>query len=125
MFAVVSIAGCQEKVTEGDKLRVPSLKVEEGKSVKFDTVLLVVKSDSDITIGTPYVAGATVEAKVIEHGRGEKIRVSKIKRRKRYRRVQGHRQNYTYIEITGIKVGAKKAAPKKEAEAKKEVKEEK
>lgn len=133
MFVIVDIAGFQEKVSEGDALSVPLLDVEEGKTVTFDTVLLVAKSDDDVTIGTPTVAGASVEAKVVGHGRGDKIRVFKMKRRKRYRRVHGHRQDYTEIEITKIKVGsssakatedkgsAAKAAPKKE-EAKKEEK---
>jgi len=75
MFAIVDIAGFQEKVTEGDALSVPLLDVEEGKTVTFDTVLLVARSDDDVTVGMPTVAGASVEAKVIAHGRGKKIRV--------------------------------------------------
>jgi len=105
MFVVVDIAGFQEKVQEGDTLRVPRLDVEEGKTVTFKDVLLVAKSDDDVILGTPTVSGATVEAKVDGHGRGEKIRVFKMKRRKRYRRLQGHRQDYTDIEVTKIKVG--------------------
>lgn len=105
MFAIVDIAGFQEKVTEGDALSVPLLDVEEGKTVTFDTVLLVARSDDDVTVGMPTVAGASVEAKVIAHGRGEKIRVFKMRRRKRYRRVHGHRQDFTDIEITKITVG--------------------
>jgi len=105
MFAVVSIAGFQEKVSQGEKLRVPLLKADPGKSVMFDKVYLIAKSDSDVAIGTPYVSGASVEAKVIEHGKGEKIRVLKMKRRKRYRRVKGHRQGYTDIEVVKISVG--------------------
>jgi large subunit ribosomal protein L21 len=112
MFAIVDIAGFQEKVSEGMKLMVPTLKADEGKTVSFDKVLLVAKSDSDVKIGTPLVSGASVDAKVLTHGRGEKIRVFKMKRRKRYRRTQGHRQNFTQIEITKIKSsGAAKAAP--------------
>ncbi|NLG07286.1 50S ribosomal protein L21 [Candidatus Peribacteria bacterium] len=107
MFAIVDIAGFQEKVTEGDALSVPLLDVEEGKTVTFDTVLLVARSDDDVTVGMPTVAGASVEAKVIAHGRGEKIRVFKMRRRKRYRRVHGHRQDFTDIEITKITVGKK------------------
>lgn len=105
MFAIVDIAGFQEKVMEGDALSVPLLDVEEGKTVTFDTVLLVARSDDDVTVGMPTVAGASVEAKVIAHGRGEKIRVFKMRRRKRYRRVHGHRQDFTDIEITKITVG--------------------
>jgi len=119
MFAIVNIAGFQEKVSEGMKLMVPTLQAEEGKTVSFDKVLLLANSDSDVKIGTPTVSGASVEAKVLLHGRGEKVRVFKMKRRKRYRRTQGHRQDFTQIEITKIKSsGAAKAAPaKKEAVA--------
>ncbi|PIQ76576.1 50S ribosomal protein L21 [Candidatus Peregrinibacteria bacterium CG10_big_fil_rev_8_21_14_0_10_49_24] len=116
MFAVVDIAGFQEKVSEGDKLRVPTLQAEEGNSVTFDKVLMLVKGDSDMKIGTPYVSGAAVEVKVMGHGRGDKIRVFSMKRRKRYRRVYGHRQGYTDIEVTKIKAtgatAAKAEAPK-------------
>ncbi|MDD5470010.1 MAG: 50S ribosomal protein L21 [Candidatus Peribacteraceae bacterium] len=117
MFAIVDIAGFQEKVSEGDALAVPLLDAEVGKTVTFENVLLVAKSDDDVIIGTPTVAGASVEAKVIAHGKGDKIRVFKMRRRKRYRRVHGHRQDFTDIEITKIKVGgaAKAAEPKKES----------
>lgn len=115
MFAIVDIAGFQEKVEEGTKLRVPTLSEKEGGSVTFDKVLLLAKSDSDVSIGTPTVSGAAVEAKVLSHGKGDKIRVFKMKRRKRYRRDHGHRQGFTEIEVTKIKAsGATKAAPKKE-----------
>ena len=122
MFAVVDIAGFQEKVEEGMKLRVPSLKAEPGKSVKFDSVLLIAKTEDDVTVGTPTIPGASVEVTVIEHGRGEKILVRKMKRRKRYRRSQGHRQGYTDIEITKITAGS--AAPKAAKPKKKETVEE-
>ena len=121
MFAVVDIAGFQEKVSEGDKLRVPLLSEKEGGKVTFDKVLLVSKSDSDVKIGTPYVSGASVEAKVLSHGKDKKIRVFKMKRRKRYRRTQGHRQDFTEIEVTKIGGGsAAKATAKKESEETKE-----
>lgn len=112
MFAIVDIAGFQEKVTEGDLLKVPTLDTEEGKTVRFDKVLLFAKSEDDVQIGAPYVEGAVVEAKVLSHGRDDKIRVFKMKRRKRYRRTQGHRQGHTQIEIGKITVGssAKKVA---------------
>jgi large subunit ribosomal protein L21 len=102
MFAVVDIAGFQERVAEGDALEVPLLDAEPGSTVTFDKVFLLVKSDDDVAIGAPTLAGATVQAKVIAHGRGDTIRVFKMKRRKRYRRVHGHRQHYTEIEITKI-----------------------
>lgn len=124
MFAIVDIAGFQEKVSEGLKLRVPTLSEEEGKTVTFDKVLLLAKSDSDVKIGTPTVSGASVEVKILSHGRGEKIRVFKMKRRKRYRRTQGHRQDFTQIEVTKIKAtggtAPKAAAPKKAEEKKTE-----
>lgn len=116
MFAIVNIAGFQEKVEEGMQLQVPTLGAKEGDAVTFDEVLLLAKSDGDVTIGTPLVSGAAVEAKVVSHGRDQKIRVFKMKRRKRYRRTHGHRQGNTTIEITKIKASgaAKKEAPKKE-----------
>ncbi|MDD5751430.1 MAG: 50S ribosomal protein L21 [Candidatus Peribacteraceae bacterium] len=103
MFAVVDIAGFQEKVEEGMKLTVPLLKAEAGAKVTFDKVYLVAKSESEATVGTPVVAGASVEAKVLSQGKGDKIRVFKMRRRKRYRRVHGHRQDFTEIEVTKIK----------------------
>ncbi|MBU1123089.1 50S ribosomal protein L21 [Patescibacteria group bacterium] len=102
MFAIVDIAGFQEKVSEGEKLRVPTLDAELGKKIIFDKVMLVSKSDDDVKVGTPLVAGASVEAKVTEHGKGDKIRVFKMKKRKRYRRTYGHRQGYSDIEVTKI-----------------------
>ena len=100
-FAIVDIAGFQEKVAEQMKLRVPLLGHKAGETVTFDRVLLHAV-DGNIRIGTPYVAGAKVEGKILGEGRGEKIRVFKMKRRKRYRRTRGHRQDYTEIEITKV-----------------------
>jgi large subunit ribosomal protein L21 len=101
MFAVVDIKGFQEKVTLGQKLRVPRMAEEAGAKVMFDRVLLLAK-DTAVTVGTPTVTGASVEAKVLEHTRGDKIRIAKHRRRKRYRRVKGHRQDFTEIEIMKI-----------------------
>ena len=101
MFAIVDIAGTQELVEKGAKLRVPQLNTEDGKSVTFDKVLLVADGE-DIRVGTPFLEGASVVAKVLGSGKGDKIRVQKAHRRKRYRRVKGHRQEYTEIEITKI-----------------------
>ncbi len=102
MFALVDIGGFQEKVQKGMKLKVPLQDAETGKVLTFDKVFLV-SDGSKVTIGAPLVSGASVEAKVLSHGRGEKIRIQKFKRRKRYRRVKGHRQHFTEIEVTGIK----------------------
>jgi large subunit ribosomal protein L21 len=115
MFAIADVAGFQEKLEEGLKLFVPTIKAEEGKTVTFDKVYLIATSDSDVSVGTPTVKGASVEAKVLNHGRGDKIRVFKMKRRKRYRRTYGHRQGYTEIQVTNIKTSAEaKASAKKE-----------
>jgi large subunit ribosomal protein L21 len=102
MFAIVDIAGTQEKIQKGLKLQVPLHDAEAGKSLTFDKVLLLADGD-DVTMGAPFLSGVTVEATVIGHGRSDKVRVVKAHRRKRYRRVKGHRQNYTEIEITAIK----------------------
>lgn len=104
VFAIVDIAGFQEKVSEGDTLQVPTLDAKEGASVTFDKILMFSKGDDKIEFGAPYVSGAKVEATVVSHGRSDKIRVFKMKRRKRYRKTIGHRQGYTMIEIGKIKV---------------------
>lgn len=114
MFAVVDIKGTQYKVAEGDKIKIAKISEEEGKTVTFDEVLLWAKSDKDIEVGTPY-AGAKVTCKVLGHGKGEKVRVVKMKKRKRYLRTQGHRQQFTEVEIQKIEKGTAKAAPKKAA----------
>jgi len=102
MFAVVEIGGRQYKVTPNDKIEVELLDTEAGKSMKFDRVLLVSSDDKEANIGMPYVKGANVEAKVLKHFKGEKIRVFKFTPKKRYKKTQGHRQNYTQLEITAI-----------------------
>jgi large subunit ribosomal protein L21 len=101
MYAVVEIAGKQFKVTGSDKIKVPKLDVEVGKTVKFDKVLLL-EDDGTVKVGNPTVKGAAVEAKVLAHGKDEKVIVFKKKRRKGYRVKRGHRQGYTEIEITKI-----------------------
>lgn len=100
-FAIVDIAGFQEKVAPGMKLRVPRLPAKVGQNVAFERVLLTA-TDSTVQVGNPYVAGAKIEAKILAEGRGEKIHVFKMKRRKRYRRTRGHRQDYTEIEILKV-----------------------
>jgi large subunit ribosomal protein L21 len=101
MFAIVDIAGFQEKVEKGMKLHVQLQDAEEGKSLTFGNVLLIADGDN-VKVGAPTVSGASVEVKVLSHGKDDKIRIQKFKRRKRYRRVKGHRQNYTEVEVTGI-----------------------
>ncbi|UPA22124.1 50S ribosomal protein L21 [Candidatus Peribacteria bacterium] len=103
MFAVVSIAGFQEMVQEGDTLEIPLQDSEKDKTIEFKDVLMIMKDGGDVVLGKPFVDGASVSVKVIEHGRDKKIRVLKFKKRKRYLRVRGHRQDYTAVEVVSIK----------------------
>jgi large subunit ribosomal protein L21 len=115
MYAIVEIAGQQFKVEAGKKIFVHRLEAEEGKKVDFDQVLLI-DEDGKITIGEPTIKDAHVEGKVIDHMRGDKVIVFKKKRKKGYRIKNGHRQNFTQVEIISIngKGSLKKAAAKKE-----------
>ncbi|MDA8728814.1 50S ribosomal protein L21 [Flavicella sp.] len=118
MYAIVEIAGQQFKVAKDQKVYVHRLQDKEGSKVSFDNVLLV--SDGEkVTLGAPAIEGAKVTAKVLEHLKGDKVIVFKKKRRKGYKKKNGHRQFLTEIQIDGIAVGGakKKAAPKKEAAA--------
>lgn len=101
MYAVIVTGGKQYKVSEGDTLFIEKLGTEEGEAVTFDQVLIV-GNDDKVTIGTPVVEGATVEAKVLKNGKAKKVYVFKMKRKKNYRRKKGHRQPYTKVEITKI-----------------------
>lgn len=106
MYAIVETGGFQFKVEPGMKLNVPRIASEEGDSVKLEKVLLLGDGDDDdVKVGSPLVENASVEAEVLEHGRGKKIIVYKRKRRKGYERTQGHRQDYTRIEIKSINQG--------------------
>lgn len=102
MFAIVEIAGSQYRVQENDVISVPSLGGDEGQEVSF-TNILATGDGENAAIGTPYLDG-TVTAKILGHAKGEKIIVFKKKRRKGYRKKNGHRQGYTDIQITGISV---------------------
>lgn len=104
MFAVVDIAGFQEKVQVGDTLSVPLQAAEKHKKIVFGNVLMLVKDGGDLVLGAPFIDGASVEVKVIEHGKAKKIRVFKMRRRKRYMRTKGHKQQNTTVEVTAIKV---------------------
>jgi large subunit ribosomal protein L21 len=101
MYAVVEIAGKQYKVSNNDQILVPTRKEKPGDIVKFDRVLLL-GSDKEITVGHPVVAGASVEATVMDSVKGEKVIVFKKKKRKGYRVKKGHRQDYTRVQITNI-----------------------
>ena len=102
MYAIVDIAGKQFKVQKDQKLYVHRLQEEEGKDVSFDRVLLV-DNDGKVKVGTPNVKGASVEAKVLQHLKGDKVIVFKKKRRKGYKVRNGHRQYLTQIQIADIK----------------------
>ncbi len=103
MFAIVDIAGFQEKAEVGMKLRVQALEGKEGDTVKFDKVLLLSEDGTSAMVGKPYVAGVSVTAKILAQGKDDKIVVRKFKRRKRYNKIiRGHRQHFTEIEITGV-----------------------
>ena len=114
MYAVFKSGGKQYRVSKGEKLKLEKLEANVGKKVDFDQVLSVGEG-KDINIGTPYLADAIVEAKVIDEGKDKKIEVVKFKRRKNYKRNFGHRQHYSLIEVINITVKKKKAAPKKAA----------
>ncbi len=119
MYAIVEIAGQQFKVAKDQKVFVHRLQGDEGSKVTFDNVLLL--DDGKVTIGAPAIEGAAVTAKILSHLKGDKVIVFKKKRRKGYRKKNGHRQSFTEIQIESIaasgakKAPAKKAAPKKEA----------
>jgi large subunit ribosomal protein L21 len=101
MYAIVEIAGQQFKVEKDKKLFVHQLDAKEGDAVDFEKVLLV-DNDGKIAVGTPTVKGAKVTAKVLEHVKGDKVLVFKKKRRKGYKKLNGHRQQYTQIQVESI-----------------------
>jgi large subunit ribosomal protein L21 len=104
MYAVVKTGGKQYKVAAGEKLKVEQIPADIGAAVVLDQVLLV-QSASGTAVGTPLVAGAAVNATVVSHGRADKVKIFKMRRRKHYQKRQGHRQNYTELFIASI-VGA-------------------
>jgi len=101
MYAVIRTGGKQYRVAAGDKLKVERLAAEVGAEVTLAQVLALGEGDS-LRVGTPIVAGAAVRATVLAHGLGDKVQIFKLRRRKHYKKSQGHRQPYTEIEITGI-----------------------
>jgi large subunit ribosomal protein L21 len=104
MYAVIKTGGKQYRVAPGDTLRVELLVAEAGSQVSLDQVLLVAEGEQ-LTVGTPTVVNARVTATVQEHGRADKVRIVKFRRRKHYRKRQGHRQHYTLIRIDEIVTG--------------------
>ncbi len=124
MYAIVEIAGKQYKVVNGDTIEVDALTDQKG-SVSFDTVLLYAKDTKTIEVGNPYVSGASVKAEILEHKKGDKIKVFKMKPKKRYQKTQGHRRHLTVLSIKDItrKAGektdkSKDTKPKKTAKKK-------
>lgn len=101
MYAVIKTGGKQYRVQEGQTLKLEKLEVATGQAVEFDEVLLVSNGET-IKVGAPLVAGAKVTAEVVDHGRGDKVRIIKFRRRKHHMKRQGHRQWYTEVKITGI-----------------------
>jgi large subunit ribosomal protein L21 len=101
MYAVVKTGGKQYKVAPGEKLKIEQIPADVGAEVVLDQVLMVGEGET-VRLGQPNVAGATVKATVVAHGRGEKIRIFKMRRRKHYQKHQGHRQNYTELQIDAI-----------------------
>ena len=102
MYAVIATGGKQYKVTKGETLRVEKLAGDEGSTVKLDNVLMVADGDK-VSVGTPTLDKASVTAKIMAHGRGDKVEIIKFRRRKHSRSQMGHRQSYTEIEVTDIK----------------------
>lgn len=101
MYAIIATGGKQYRVAEGDLLRIEKLEAEVGSNIDFDQVLMVGEGD-DVRIGAPLVEGGKVSATVESHGRGDKVRIIKFRRRKHHRKQMGHRQYYTAVRITGI-----------------------
>lgn len=101
MYAIIETGGKQYRVAQGDVLYLEKLPAEGGETVTFDKILLLSKED-EVVVGSPYVTGATVTAKVEKHGKAKKIIVYKYKAKKNYRRKQGHRQPYTKVTIEAI-----------------------
>ncbi len=109
MYAIIEACGRQYKVQEGESVFFEKLNTEEGKKVSFDKVILV-SDEGKVQVGNPYVTGAKVEGKVLVNGRGKKVLVFKYKPKKNERKTRGHRQDYTKVEITSIKLKAAKSA---------------
>jgi large subunit ribosomal protein L21 len=101
MYAVIKAGGRQYRVSEGDVIRIERVDGEVGTAVTFDQVLMVAEGDR-IDVGTPFVANSSVVGEIFRQGKGKKIVVFKAKRRKGYRKKQGHRQSYTWLKIKSV-----------------------
>ena len=101
MYAVIKSGGKQYRVQEGQTLKLEKIEVATGETIEFDEVLLVADGD-DVNIGAPFISGAKVSAEIVSHGRGDKVKIVKSRRRKHSRKQAGHRQWFTEVKITGI-----------------------
>ncbi len=101
MYAVIRTGGKQYKVAAGEKIKVEQIAADVGQEIVIDQVLAV-GSGADLTVGSPLVAGASVKATVVAQGKHEKVHIFKMRRRKHYRKSQGHRQTYTELQISAV-----------------------
>jgi large subunit ribosomal protein L21 len=101
MYAVIKTGGKQYRVAPGENIKIEQLQADVGATIVLDEVLMVADGEA-VSVGTPTLAGAKVSATVVAHGRGPKIRIFKMRRRKHYQKTQGHRQNYTEIRVDAI-----------------------
>jgi large subunit ribosomal protein L21 len=101
MYAVISTGGKQYKVAAGEKIKVEQIAADVGQVVVLDQVLAV-GSGADLSVGAPLVVGASVKATVVAHGKHDKVRIFKMRRRKHYKKAQGHRQSYTELQIDAV-----------------------
>ena len=104
MYAIIRTGGKQYRVRSGEQVRVETLSAAVGTAIAFDQVLMVGAGD-DVRVGAPLLAGAQVKATVLGHGRGDKVRIFKLRRRKHYQKTQGHRQGFTEVRIDDIVAG--------------------
>jgi large subunit ribosomal protein L21 len=113
MYAVIETGGKQVRVQAGDIIQVEKLTGDVGAKIVFDKVLFISipsEANSEVTLGKPYISNAAVEAEIIAQGRGDKVTITKMKRRKQYRRTQGHRQEQTQLLVTSLSNGGSKSA---------------
>ena len=101
MYAVIKTGGKQYKVASGEKIKVEAIAAEVGQEITIEQVLAV-GYGADLKVGTPLVTGASVKATIVSHGKHDKVRIFKMRRRKHYQKRQGHRQNFTEIEISAV-----------------------
>ena len=101
MYAVIKTGGKQYKVAAGEKIKIEQIAADVGQEITIDQVLAI-GAGADLQVGTPLVSGAIVKATVVAHGRHDKVHIFKMRRRKHYQKRQGHRQNFTEIEISAV-----------------------